>query len=153
MNDYIDIYKSYFGENTVYQLTDNYLQNLINNNKFDEALEYCYSNDYSSIFKCLYLLTEAKFPIQFVLDFEKNVFDKCGKVCKPNVTNNKMNLEIINLNISDEIREKYREKIDMISFIINCRGYSRHIYTKNKFYYYFLRNKYSDRIKDILREM
>lgn len=155
VNQLKDFYIYHFGNGNeeVEYLKDETLVQCLLSRKWDEALDYCYQKNYSSIFKLIYLYTEAKFLIDRIVEFEKTVLDNCGKVCKPKWNGKWLDLDIISINITDENRIKYKEKIDMISFIVNCRGYSRHIFTNNKFYYYFLNDKYSDRIMDILREM
>ena len=114
---------------------------------------YSYQSDNVNVFKLIYLLTKSKFPIDYIVEMEQEIGGKCGKVCKPVWGPKGMELEILSYNVSDEIRAKYGKKMDMISFVVRCRGYSMHIFLNNKFYYYFKIDKYGDRIKDIIREM
>ncbi len=155
---YIELYKTYFNKSFDEELnrliSDSTLLDFLIKYEWDKALDYCFKNELANSFKLIYLFTGAKFQIDHIVDMEKLLSEKCGKVCKPkwNSTGTGFDLELLSLNISDEFREKYQLKMNMISFVVNCRVYSRHIYTSNKFYYYFLKDKYSDRIQDILRE-
>jgi hypothetical protein len=154
---YIELYKTYFNSNDKELnniITDFTLLDFLSKCNWDEALNYCFKNDLINSFKLIYLFTSAKFQINHIVEMENILAEKCGKVYKPkwNSTCTGFDLELLSLNISDEFREKYQLKMNMISFIVNCRVYSRHIYINNKFYYYFLKDKYTDRIQDILRE-
>jgi hypothetical protein len=150
INQYIEFYKDCFNEEPN---IDDELKIKLTNSEWDEALKYSYKTDNVKIFKLIYLLTKSKFPIDYIVEMEKEIGEKCGKVCKPVWGPKGLELEILSYNVSDEIREKYGKKMDMISFVVRCRGYSMHIFLNNKFYYYFKLDKYGDRIKDIIREM
>ncbi len=150
IEQYIELYKEYFNEEPD---IDDELKKKLLNSEWDEALKYTYQTDNVKVFKLIYLLTKSKFPIDYIVEMEKEIGGKCGKVCKPVWGPKGMELEIMSYNVSDEIRSKYGKKMDMISFVVRCRGYSMHIFLNNKFYYYFKLDKYGDRIRDIIREM
>jgi len=150
LEKYIFLYKEYFKDEPI---IDEQIKSYLIIGNWDEALKYAYNTDNVNIFKLIYLMTSAKFPIDYIVEMESIIADTCGQVCKPRWNGKGIDLEVLNYVISDKYKEKYSKKLDMIKFIINCRGYSMHVYTGNKFYYYFKIDKYSDRIVDILREM
>jgi hypothetical protein len=145
-----DIYKYHFNDTP--EVDDTLKEYLLLSN-WQSALEYCYSTERVNIFKCLYLYTDCKFNIDFMVQMEQIIATEMGNICKPRWNGKWMELEVTNIILSEENKKKYGKKMDMIRFIANCRSYSRHIYTGCKFYYYFKRDKYEDRIRDILREM
>ena len=150
MDILVNIYNSHFdGEPTI----DNTLKSYLLSSNWQAALEYCYTTERVEIFKCLYLYTDCKFPVNFMVEMEQIMATEMGNICKPRWNGKWMDLEVTSIILTEENKKKYGKKMDMIGFITNCRSYSRHIYTGCKFYYYFKRDKYGDRIVDILREM
>jgi hypothetical protein len=149
MDEYIDYYIAIFKEEPV---VDNILRNYILDSKWEEALLYCFETENINLFKMIYLFTGCKFPIQTISDIEQKIAQDCGTICKPRWNGKWMELEIDKVVLSEENNKKYGAKLTMVRFILNCRSYSRHIYTGCKFYYFFKLDKYKDRILDILRE-
>jgi len=147
---YLQIYNAHFrGEVEI----DDTLKTLLLQENWQAALEHSYIHEYVKIFKCLYLYTSCKFPIDFMIQMQEIIGTECGHIYKPRLNRPQLELQLSKLVIKEETRQKYGRKMDMIGFIANCRAYSCHVYTGCKFYYYFKRDKYQDRIDDILRDM
>ncbi len=132
---------------------DDEMKKYIENNEWEELMNYCYEKDKINEFKMVYLMSGSKFKIDYILEMEKTLEEKIGGICKPRWTNKGLHLEVTKVVLNEENKKKYGAKLDMIKFIVNCRQYSQHILMGRKFYYRFKINKYGDRIEDILREM
>jgi hypothetical protein len=125
--------------------------NFINTHKFDDALKYCYDNDLLDEFKVIYLYTNAKFPIQTIIDMQTLIETNSAKTYNAKFDSaNGLSLDLTNIILNEKFAEEYKYKLKMIKFVTELRGYSEHIYIGNKFYYRFLKNKYEDRIKGFL---
>lgn len=99
-------------------------------------------------FKWVYLSVDCKFPVDKIVDMVNLVNDRSSKVCRMNWSS--MELECMNMYITDEVREKYGDDIRMIQFMVDMRKYSICKLVSGKFYYLFDRRRYGGRIEDFL---
>ena len=97
-------------------------------------------------------MTDSLFPIDYMVEMDKIMSEKFGNVCKMRWNGKSMDLEVIKVNLSEENKKLYSRRMDMIGFVAKCRDYSEHLYKNCKFFYRFKKNKYGDRIGDIIRE-
>jgi hypothetical protein len=131
--------------------SSDHLLQLVINKQYDDALLYCYNNDLYPEFKAIYLNSNSKFPIKTIVEMADSIENKSAKTYKAKFSSESgLTLDLTNIVLNEKFAEEYKYKLKMIKFVTELRGYSEHIYTGNKFYYRFLKNKYEDRIKGFL---
>jgi hypothetical protein len=138
------IYSSFFDISSL-QL-DEHLIHLFEQEKFQEALEHCYTFDIEPLFRLIYLLTNVKFPIEFIISIQKEISENSGEV----LSFGQSGEQLQKLNVPPSIFTKISTKVHMINFIIECRRFSKHQFYNGKFYYTFDQQRYSNRIKDLI---
>lgn len=99
-------------------------------------------------FKWVYLCFDCKFPVSKIVEVVDLVNEKSSKICR--VDWGRMDVECVEMYITDEVREKYGDEIRMIQFLMDMRKYSICKLVSGKFYYLFDRRRYGTRIEDFL---